>query len=167
MNAPEKHKAKAGFVWEDPLLLEQQLDEDERMVREAARNYCQKKLAPRVLDAFRHEKSDPAIFREMGELGLLGPTIPPEYGGPGLNYVCYGLIAREVERVDSGYRSMMSVQSSLVMVPIFEFGNDATKQKYLPKLASGEWIGCFRLTEPNHGPEPASLVTRGKDVERR
>jgi glutaryl-CoA dehydrogenase len=164
MNAPEKRKAKAQFKWEDPLLLDQQLSEDERMVRDAAHSYCQDKLATRVLEAFRHEKTDPKIFREMGELGLLGPTIPPEYGGPGLNYVCYGLIAREVERVDSGYRSMMSVQSSLVMVPIFEFGNDATKQKYLPKLASGEWIGCFGLTEPNHGSDPASMVTRAKKV---
>src|ERR1041384_4109301 len=164
MNAPEKHKAEAGFVWEDPLLLEQQLDEDERMVREAARNYCQKKLATRVLEAFRHEKSDPAIFREMGELGLLGPAIPAEYGGPGLNYVCYGLIAREVERVDSGYRSMMSVQSSLVMLPIHEFGNPETRKKFLPRLASGEWIGCFGLTEPNHGSDPGSMQTRAKQV---
>jgi glutaryl-CoA dehydrogenase len=168
MNAPERKgksgKAKAQFKWDDPLLLDQQLSEDERMVRDAAHDYCQGKLAPRVLDAFRHEKTDPKIFREMGEVGLLGPTIPPEYGGPGLNYVCYGLIAREVERVDSGYRSMMSVQSSLVMVPIFEFGNSQTKQKYLPKLASGEWIGCFGLTEPNHGSDPASMQTRAKSV---
>jgi glutaryl-CoA dehydrogenase len=164
MNAPEKRRTKAGFVWDDPLLLDQQLSEDERMVRDAARKYCQEKLATRVLEAFRHEKTDPKIFREMGELGLLGPTIPEQYGGPGLNYVSYGLIAREVERVDSGYRSMMSVQSSLVMVPIFEFGNEATKQKYLPKLATGEWIGCFGLTEPNHGSDPASMVTRAKKV---
>jgi glutaryl-CoA dehydrogenase len=168
MNAPERKgksgKAKAAFKWDDPLLLDQQLSEDERMVRDAAHDYCQGKLAPRVLEAFRHEKTDPKIFREMGEVGLLGPTIPPEYGGPGLNYVCYGLIAREVERVDSGYRSMMSVQSSLVMVPIFEFGNSQTKQKYLPKLASGEWIGCFGLTEPNHGSDPASMQTRAKSV---
>ncbi len=163
MNAPEK-RTKAQFSWEDPLLLDQQLSEDERMVRDAARDYCQGKLAPRVLEAFRHEKTDASIFREMGELGLLGPTIPTEYGGPGLSYVCYGLIAREVERVDSGYRSMMSVQSSLVMLPIFEFGNEATKQKYLPKLASGEWIGCFGLTEPNHGSDPGSMVTRAKQV---
>ncbi|MEN3362785.1 MAG: glutaryl-CoA dehydrogenase, partial [Burkholderiales bacterium] len=128
-------KQKAQFPWDDPLLLDQQLTEDERMVREASYAYCQERLQPRVLEAFRHEKTDPAIFREMGELGLLGPTIPEEYGGPGLNYVSYGLIAREVERVDSGYRSMMSVQSSLVMVPIFEFGTEAQKQKYLPKLA--------------------------------
>ncbi|MBV8636170.1 MAG: acyl-CoA dehydrogenase family protein, partial [Burkholderiaceae bacterium] len=133
-------KAKAQFHWDDPLLLDQQLTEEERMVKDAARAYCQDKLQPRILEAFRHEKTDPAIFREMGELGLLGPTIPEEYGGPGLNYVSYGLIAREVERVDSGYRSMMSVQSSLVMVPIYEFGTDAQKQKYLPRLAAGTAI---------------------------
>jgi glutaryl-CoA dehydrogenase len=128
MNAPEK-RTKAQFSWSDPLLLEQQLTQDERMVRDAANAYCQKKLAPRVLEAFRNEKTDAAIFREMGELGLLGPTIPAEYGGPGLNYVSYGLIAREVERVDSGYRSMMSVQSSLVMLPIHEFGTEAQRKK--------------------------------------
>jgi glutaryl-CoA dehydrogenase len=163
MNAPST-LPKARFVWDDPLLLNDQLSEEERMVRDAAQAYCQDKLAPRVTEAFRHEKTDPEIFREMGELGLLGPTIPAEYGGPGLNYVSYGLIAREVERVDSGYRSMMSVQSSLVMVPIYEFGTEAQKQKYLPKLASGEWIGCFGLTEPNHGSDPASMVTRAKKV---
>ncbi|WP_321818619.1 MULTISPECIES: acyl-CoA dehydrogenase [unclassified Paraburkholderia] len=156
--------AHAQFHWEDPLLLDQQLTEDERMVRDAAAAYAQDKLAPRVVEAFRHEKTDASIFREMGEVGLLGPTIPEQYGGPGLNYVAYGLIAREVERVDSGYRSMMSVQSSLVMVPIFEFGSDAQKEKYLPKLASGEWIGCFGLTEPNHGSDPGSMVTRAKKV---
>ncbi|MFM0335397.1 acyl-CoA dehydrogenase [Paraburkholderia fungorum] len=155
----------AQFHWEDPLLLDQQLTEDERMVRDAAAAYSQDKLAPRVLEAFRHEKTDIEIFREMGELGLLGPTIPEQYGGPGLNYVAYGLIAREVERVDSGYRSMMSVQSSLVMVPINEFGSEAQKQKYLPKLATGEWIGCFGLTEPNHGSDPGSMVTRAKKVD--
>jgi glutaryl-CoA dehydrogenase len=163
MNAPIK-KTKAQFVWDDPLLLDQQLTQDERMVREAAHAYCQEKLAPRVLEAFRHEKSDSGIFHEMVAIGLLGPTIPAEYGGPGLNYVCYGLIAREVERVDSGYRSMMSVQSSLVMVPIFEFGTEAQRRKYLPKLASGEWIGCFGLTEPNHGSDPGSMQTRAKKV---
>jgi glutaryl-CoA dehydrogenase len=163
MNAPIK-KPKAEFVWDDPLLLEQQLTEDERMVRDAARAYCQDKLAPRVLESFRSERPDPGIFREMGALGLLGPTIAPEYGGPGLNYVSYGLIAREVERVDSGYRSMMSVQSSLVMVPIFEFGTEAQRKKYLPKLATGEWIGCFGLTEPNHGSDPGSMQTRAKKV---
>ncbi|MYN10000.1 acyl-CoA dehydrogenase [Pseudoduganella aquatica] len=156
--------AKASFQWDDPLLLSAQLTDEERMVRDAAQAYCNDRLAPRVLEAFRHERTDPAIFREMGELGLLGATIPTEYGGAGLNYVCYGLIAREVERVDSGYRSMMSVQSSLVMVPINEFGSEAQKQKYLPKLATGEWIGCFGLTEPNHGSDPGSMVTRAKTV---
>ncbi|KQP22399.1 acyl-CoA dehydrogenase [Pseudorhodoferax sp. Leaf267] len=152
--------ATARFDWQDPFLLEQQLTDDERMVREAAHAYCQGKLKPRVLDAFRNQTTDPSIFREMGEVGLLGPTIAPEYGGPGLSYVCYGLIAREVERVDSGYRSMASVQSSLVMVPINEFGTEAQKQKYLPKLARGEWIGCFGLTEPDHGSDPGSMATR-------
>ena len=156
--------ANAEFNWADPLLLDQQLTADERMVRDAAAAYCQDKLMPRVLQSFRNEKTDVEIFREMGELGLLGPTIPEQYGGPGLNYVSYGLIAREVERVDSGYRSMMSVQSSLVMVPIYEFGTEAQKKKYLPKLATGEWIGCFGLTEPNHGSDPGSMVTRAKKV---
>jgi glutaryl-CoA dehydrogenase len=153
------------FHWQDPLLLDQQLSPDERMVREAAAAYAQEKLMPRVLEAFRHEKTDPTIFREMGALGLFGPTIPAEYGGAGLNYVSYGLIAREIERVDSGFRSIMSVQSSLVMVPIFEFGSEAQKQKYLPKLASGEWIGCFGLTEPNHGSDPGSMETRARQVD--
>jgi glutaryl-CoA dehydrogenase len=153
---------KAAFQWDDPLLLEQQLTQEERMVRDSARAYCQGKLAPRVLEAFRHERTDPAIFREMGALGMLGPTIPEQYGGAGVSYVCYGLIAREVERVDSGYRSMMSVQSSLVMVPINEFGSEAQKRKYLPKLATGEWIGCFGLTEPNHGSDPGSMASRAK-----
>ena len=157
--------ANAEFNWTDPLLLDQQLTDDERMIRDAAAAYCQDKLMPRVLQSFRNEKTDIEIFREMGELGLLGPTIPEQYGGPGLNYVSYGLIAREVERVDSGYRSMMSVQSSLVMVPINEFGSEAQKQKYLPKLATGEWIGCFGLTEPNHGSDPGSMVTRAKKVD--
>jgi glutaryl-CoA dehydrogenase len=155
----------ARFHWDDPLLLDQQLTEEERMVRDAAQAYAQDKLLPRVTEAFRHERTDIEIFREMGELGLLGPTIPEAYGGPGLNYVSYGLIAREVERVDSGYRSMMSVQSSLVMVPIFEFGSDAQKAKYLPKLATGEWIGCFGLTEPNHGSDPGGMVTRARQVD--
>jgi len=155
----------AQFHWEDPLLLDQQLEQEERMVRDAAHAYAQDKLQPRVLQAFREEKADTAIFREMGELGLLGPTIPEEYGGPGLNYVSYGLIAREIERVDSGYRSMMSVQSSLVMVPIYEFGSEAQKQKYLPKLVTGEWIGCFGLTEPDHGSDPGSMVTHAKKVD--
>ncbi|MGV1789619.1 acyl-CoA dehydrogenase [Rhizobium lusitanum] len=153
------------FDWADPFRLTEQLSDDERMVLDTAHSYAQEKLSPRVLEAFRNEKTDPAIFREMGELGLLGPTISPEYGGAGLSYVAYGLIAREVERVDSGYRSMMSVQSSLVMVPIETFGSDAQKQKYLPKLATGEWIGCFGLTEPNHGSDPGSMVTRAKKVD--
>ncbi len=146
--------------WDDPFLLDLQLTEEERMIRDAAQAYAQGKLLPRVQNAFRHETTDPEIFREMGEMGLLGSTIPVEYGGAGLNYVSYGLIAREVERIDSGYRSMMSVQSSLVMVPINEFGSEA--QKYLPKLASGEWIGCFGLTEPNHGSDPGSMITRAR-----
>ena len=156
---------RTAFQWDDPFQLDQQLTEDERAVRDAARAYCQDKLAPRVLDMFRHEKTDVTIFREMGELGLLGPTIPTEYGGAGLNYVSYGLVAREIERVDSGYRSMASVQSSLVMVPINEFGSEAQKQKYLPKLASGEFIGCFGLTEPNHGSDPGSMATRAYKVD--
>ena len=134
------------FSWSDPFMLDLQLTDDESQVKDAAAAYCQERLAPRVLEAFRHEKTDASIFREMGELGLLGPTIPEAYGGAGLNYVCYGLVAREVERVDSGYRSMMSVQSSLVMVPINEFGTEAQKQKYLPKLATGEWIGSVSYT---------------------
>ena len=154
----------AKFSWDDPLQLDAQLSDDERAVRDAAHAYCQERLAPRVLEAFRHEKTDRAIFNEMGALGLLGTGIPEAYGGAGLNYVCYGLVAREVERVDSGYRSMMSVQSSLVMVPIFEFGTEGQRQKYLPKLASGEWVGCFGLTEPNHGSDPGSMVTRAKKV---
>jgi glutaryl-CoA dehydrogenase len=156
--------ASTRFSWEDPFNLDSQLTDDERAVRDAAHAYCQERLLPRVTEAFRHEKTDPAIFREMGELGLLGATIPEQYGGAGLNYVCYGLVAREVERVDSGYRSMMSVQSSLVMLPINTFGTEAQKQKYLPKLATGEWIGCFGLTEPDHGSDPASMVTRAKKV---
>jgi len=155
---------KASFHWDDPFLLDAQLSDDERQVRDAAQTYCQERLAPRVLMAFRDGSTDPAIFREMGELGLLGPTIPEVYGGAGLNYVCYGLVAREVERIDSGYRSMMSVQSSLVMLPINDFGTEAQKQKYLPKLATGEWIGCFGLTEPDHGSDPGSMVTRAKKV---
>ncbi|SCB28214.1 MULTISPECIES: acyl-CoA dehydrogenase [Rhizobium] len=153
------------FDWADPFRLTEQLSDDERMVLDTAHSYAQEKLSPRVLEAFRNEKTDPTIFREMGELGLLGPTIAPEYGGAGLGYVAYGLIAREVERVDSGYRSMMSVQSSLVMVPIDTFGSEAQKQKYLPKLATGEWIGCFGLTEPNHGSDPGSMASRAKKVD--
>ncbi|MFN3887773.1 MAG: acyl-CoA dehydrogenase [Aquabacterium sp.] len=156
---------KATFQWDDPLLLDQQLTDDERAVRDAARAYCQDRLAPRVLNAFRNEQTDASIFREMGELGLLGVTIPTEYGGSGLNYVSYGLVAREVERIDSGYRSMMSVQHSLVMVPINEFGTEAQKKKYLPKLCTGEYIGCFGLTEPNHGSDPGSMITRATKVD--
>jgi len=151
-----------SFHWDDPLLLDGQLTEEEKMVRDAARDYAQGSLAPRVMDAFRREFTDPAIFKEMGELGLLGATIPAEYGGGGLNYVSYGVIAREVERVDSGYRSMMSVQSSLVMLPIYRFGTEMQKRKYLPALARGESIGCFGLTEPNHGSDPGSMITRAR-----
>ena len=156
---------KISFNHEDSFFLDQQLSEDERMIRDAAHSFCQENLAQRVLEGFRDETTDPAIFKEMGELGLLGATIPEQYGGAGLNYVSYGLIAREVERVDSGYRSMMSVQSSLVMLPIYEFGSEDTRKKYLPKLASGEYIGCFGLTEPNHGSDPGSMVTRAHKVE--
>jgi len=156
--------SKASFNWEDPLLLDTQLTEEERMIRDAAAEYAQGRLMPRILDAYRNETTDPTIFREMGELGLLGITIPEQYGGANLNYVSYGLIAREIERVDSGYRSMMSVQSSLVMVPINEFGSEAQKQKYLPKLATGEWIGCFGLTEPNYGSDAGGMITRAKKV---
>ena len=156
--------SKPQFHWEDPLLLQDQLTTEERMIADAAREYAQGKLAPRVHEAYRSETTDPGIFREMGELGLLGITIPEEYGGANLNYVSYGLIAREIERVDSGYRSMMSVQSSLVMVPINEFGSEAQKQKYLPKLATGEWIGCFGLTEPNYGSDAGGMITRAKKV---
>ena len=165
MNAPDRpHAAKPVFKWDDPLLLDAELTEEERMVRDAAHAYAQDKLMPRIKEAFRHEKTDPAIFPEMGALGLLGATLPQEYGGSGLNYVCYGLIAREIERVDSGYRSMMSVQSSLVMFPIYAYGSEAQRRKYLPKLATGEWIGCFGLTEPNHGSDPGSMVTRARTV---
>ncbi|HEU0043618.1 acyl-CoA dehydrogenase [Sphingomonas sp.] len=150
------------FDWADPFLLDEQLTDDERMVRDTARAYAQDRLAPRIVEAFQHEHTDPEIFREMGELGLLGPTIPEEYGGVGAGYVAYGLVAREVERVDSGYRSMMSVQSSLVMYPIHSFGSEAQKRKYLPKLASGEWIGCFGLTEPDAGSDPGGMRTVAK-----
>src|SRR5262249_5126113 len=163
MNAPEHPRvAQARFVWDDPLLLDDQLSEDERMVRDAAHAYARDKLLPRVTEAFRHEKSDPAIFGEMGALGMLGATLPSEYGGAGLNHVCYGLIAREVERVDSGYRSMMSVQSSLVMYPIYTYGSEAQRRKYLHKLARGEWIGCFGLNQPDHRSGPWTLGQRGR-----
>jgi glutaryl-CoA dehydrogenase len=150
--------------WQDPFLLEQQLSEEQRMVRDTARQYAQERLAPRVRDAFRSESTDPEIFREMGELGLLGATIEG-YGCPGVDYISYGLIAREIERVDSGYRSMMSVQSSLVMYPIYAYGSEEQREKYLPKLASGEWIGCFGLTEPDHGSDPGGMVTRARSVD--
>jgi len=150
--------------WQDPFLLEQQLTDEQRMVRDSAQQYAQERLQPRVRDAFRNEATDPDIFREMGEMGLLGSTIHG-YGCPGVDYVSYGLIAREVERVDSGYRSMLSVQSSLVMYPIYAFGNDAQREKYLPKLATGEWIGCFGLTEPDHGSDPGGMVTRARSVD--
>ena len=150
------------FDWADPFLLDDQLEDDERMIRDTARAYAQEKLAPRIIDAFANEVTDPSIFREMGALGLLGPTIPEEYGGVGASYVAYGLVAREVERIDSGYRSMMSVQSSLVMYPIYAYGSEEQKLKYLPKLASGEYIGCFGLTEPDAGSDPGGMTTRAK-----
>jgi glutaryl-CoA dehydrogenase len=164
MSEKPKLKAKDApdlgrFDWQDPFRLEDQLTEEERMLRDGARAYAQEKLQPRVIAAYREESTDPAIFREMGEMGLLGATIPEEYGGLGASYVAYGLIAREVERVDSGYRSMMSVQSSLVMYPIYAYGSEAQRMKYLPKLASGEWIGCFGLTEPDAGSDPAGMKT--------
>ena len=153
------------FDWKDPLLLEGQLSEDERMIRDAAHDYCQSKLMTRVLEANRHEVFDREIMNEMGALGFLGPTIPEEYGGAGVNHVSYGLVAREVERVDSGYRSAMSVQSSLVMFPIHAFGSESIKRKTLPKLASGEWVGCFGLTEQDHGSDPGSMSTRAQKVD--
>jgi glutaryl-CoA dehydrogenase len=153
------------FDWADPLLLSSQLSEDERMIAESARAYCLEKLQPRVIKAFSDEETDPGIFREMGEMGLLGTTIPEEYGGLGAGYVSYGLVAREVERVDSGYRSMMSVQSSLVMYPIYAYGTEEQRIKYLPKLASGEWIGCFGLTEPDAGSDPAGMKTRAEKID--
>ena len=153
------------FQWNDPFLLEGQLDEEERMVRDVAREYCQDKLMPRVLEANRHERFDRDIYYEMADLGMLGATLPEELGGAGLNYVCYGLIAREVERVDSGYRSAMSVQSALTMYPIFAYGTDDQRTKFLPKLASGEWVGCFGLTEPDHGSDPGGMQTRANKVD--
>ncbi|HEY7610874.1 MAG TPA: acyl-CoA dehydrogenase family protein, partial [Alphaproteobacteria bacterium] len=154
----------ATFQWDDPFLFDDQLTEDERMVRDSARAYCQEKLMPRVLEAHRHEKYDRAIMTEMGALGFLGSTLPEKYGCPGVNYVTYGLVAREVERVDSGYRSAMSVQSSLVMHPIYAYGTEEQRMRYLPKLATGEWVGCFGLTEPDHGSDPGSMKTRAKSV---
>src|SRR5713226_6211335 len=161
---PARSAEKPVFEWQDPLLLDAELSEEERMLRDSARDFCQEKLMPRVLEANRHEHFHREIMNEMGALGLLGPTIHG-YGCAGVNYVSYGLIAREVERVDSGYRSAMSVQSSLVMYPIYDFGSEAQRQKYLPKLASGEWVGCFGLTEPDHGSDPSSMVTRARKVD--
>ncbi|MCF3594266.1 acyl-CoA dehydrogenase [Rhodobacteraceae bacterium LMO-12] len=149
-----------SFTWDDPLRFEDQLTDEERMIRDSARAYAQEKLQPRVTSAFENEETDPEIFREMGEMGLLGVTTPEEYGGLGSGYVSYGLVAREIERVDSGYRSMMSVQASLVMYPIYAYGSEEQRKKYLPKLASGEWIGCFGLTEPDAGSDPAGMKTR-------
>ena len=154
--------SREQFHWDDPLLLDAQLTDEEKMIRDAARDYAQGQLAPRILEAFRREHTDPGIFKELGAVGLLGPTIPAIYGGGGMNYVSYGLIAREVERIDSGFRSMMSVQSSLVMLPIFQFGTEEQKQKYLPPMARGETIGCFGLTEPDHGSDPGSMITRAR-----
>ena len=154
--------ALSAFDWEDPFCLDDQLEEDERMIRDSARAYASEKLAPRVIEAFETEATDPGIFREMGEMGLLGVTVPEEYGGLGGSYVSYGLVAREVERIDSGYRSMMSVQSSLVMYPIYAYGSEAQRQKYLPGLASGALIGCFGLTEPDAGSDPGAMKTRAE-----
>ena len=164
-DAPVRHKSHfTPFQWDDALRLDQQLTEEERAIRDAAREYCQDKLFPRVIEANRHEKFHREIMNEMGEMGFLGATLEG-YGCAGVNYVSYGLIAREVERVDSGYRSAFSVQSSLVMYPIWDFGSDAQKEKYLPKLRSGEWVGCFGLTEPDAGSDPASMRTRAKRVD--
>ena len=157
--------SRVAFQWDDPFLLDDQLTEDERASRDTARAYCQEQLAPRVIPSYLEEKTDPEIFREMGSLGLLGVTIPEKYGCAGANYVSYGLIAREVERVDSGYRSMMSVQSSLVMHPIYAYGSEEQRMKYLPKLASGEWIGCFGLTEPDAGSDPGGMKTRAVKID--
>jgi len=165
-NTPLMARSKpVNFNWEDPFLLESQLTEEERMIRNTAKAYCDDKLMPRIIEANRNEVFHKEIMNEMGELGLLGSTIPEEFGGVGANYTSYGLVAREVERVDSGYRSAMSVQSSLVMHPIFAYGNDQQRNKYLPKLASGELVGCFGLTEPDHGSDPAGMLTRAKQVD--
>ena len=156
---------KQTFKWQDPFLLDEQLSDEERMVRDATRDFCQEQLMPRILEANRHEIFDRAIVNEMGEMGMLGSTFPEEYGAAGLNHVCYGLIAREIERVDSSYRSAMSVQSSLVMYPIYTYGTEEQRQKYLPRLASGESIGCFGLTEPDHGSDPGSMESRATKTE--
>ena len=163
-HAAPPRAARATFAWDDPFLIEQQLTEDERMIRDTARDYAREKLAPRIVDAYAHETTDREIFHEMGRLGLLGVTLPEEYGCAGANYVSYGLVAREIEGVDSGYRSMLSVQSSLVMYPINAYGSTDQKRKYLPKLASGEWIGCFGLTEPDAGSDPGGMTTRAEKV---
>lgn len=166
--APLKAKEQpslSSFNWEDPFLLDDQLSDEERMLRDAASAYAQEKLAPRIIEAYREESFDPAIFAEMGEMGLLGVTVPEQYGGIGSSYTAYGLIAREIEKVDSGYRSMMSVQSSLVMYPIYAYGSEEQRMKYLPKLASGEWIGCFGLTEPDAGSDPNGMKTRATKVQ--
>jgi len=163
--SPQSAPSLSSFNWEDPFLFDDQLTDEERMMRDASRAYAQEKLQPRVIEAFREEKTDPDIFREMGEMGLLGITVPEEYGGLSGSYVSYGLVAREVERVDSGYRSMMSVQSSLVMYPIYAYGSEEQRQKYLPKLASGEWIGCFGLTEPDAGSDPGGMKTTATAVQ--
>src|ERR671928_263698 len=161
---PKDAPAPARFQWDDPLLLDEQLTDDERMIRDTARQYAQDRLLPRVIEAYREEKTDRAIFNEMGALGLLGVTLPEDYGCAGASYVAYGLVAREVERVDSGYRSMMSVQSSLVMYPIYAYGSEEQRRKYLPKLASGEFVGCFGLTEPDAGSDPGGMKTRAEKV---
>ena len=157
--------APASFAWDDPFLIEDQLTAEERMIRDAARAFARDKLLPRIVDAYANETVEPEIFREMGSLGLLGVTIPEAFGGAEASYVAYGLVAREVERVDSGYRSMMSVQSSLVMYPIFAYGDETQRRTYLPKLASGEWIGCFGLTEPDAGSDPAAMKTRAERID--
>ena len=160
----ETRSAEPAFAWDDPLLLEDALGDDERMVRDTALAYAQERLMPRILEANRHEIFDRKIMTELGALGLLGPTLPVEYGGAGVNSVSYGLIAREIERVDSGYRSAFSVQSSLVMYPIHSYGSEEQRQKYLPRLATGEWVGCFGLTEPDHGSDPGSMTSRARSV---
>jgi glutaryl-CoA dehydrogenase len=163
--AAEPKAGRAEFQWDDPLLLDEQLSENERLVRDAAHDYCQEQLMPRVLEANRHERFDPEIMREMGALGFLGSTLPEDYGCAGVNYVAYGLVAREVERVDSGYRSAMSVQSSLVMHPIHAYGTEAQRKAYLPRLATGEIVGCFGLTEPDHGSDPGGMKTRAEKID--
>jgi glutaryl-CoA dehydrogenase len=162
---PQDQPASATFQWDDPLLLEEQLTDDERMIRDTARSFAQERLLPRVIEAYREEKTDRSIFNEMGELGLLGVTLPEDYGCAGTSYVAYGLVAREVERVDSGYRSMMSVQSSLVMYPIYAYGDETQRRRYLPKLATGEFVGCFGLTEPDAGSDPAGMKTRAERID--